>query len=67
MVCYQLTQEIIEKYMHNLMKIVETNSTIFPTFNDDDLITVCQNSVIQLKATIFLMKVQKAWNETLIN
>ncbi|EFO19643.1 hypothetical protein LOAG_08847 [Loa loa] len=43
MVCYHLTQEIIEKYMCNLMKIVETNSALFPTFNDNDLITILHN------------------------
>ncbi|CAG9540824.1 unnamed protein product [Cercopithifilaria johnstoni] len=43
MVCYKLTQEIIEKHMCNLMKVVETNSTLFSIFNDDDLITILHN------------------------
>ncbi|VIO95823.1 Serine/threonine protein phosphatase PP2A-1 catalytic subunit, putative [Brugia malayi] len=43
MVCYHLTQEILEKYMCNLMKVVETNSALFPTFSDDDLITILHN------------------------
>ncbi|MCP9264108.1 Serine/threonine-protein phosphatase [Dirofilaria immitis] len=43
MVCYQLTEEIIEHYMKNLMKVVEINTSLFPTFDDDDLITILHN------------------------
>lgn len=39
MSCYELTQEIIEKFMCNLMKLVETSDALYPTFDDDDLIT----------------------------
>ncbi|OZC04999.1 Ser/Thr phosphatase family protein [Onchocerca flexuosa] len=43
MTCYQLTEEIIEHYMKNLMKLVETNSSLFPTFDENDLITILHN------------------------